>query len=282
VRLFAKEMTRMFPPVLPPEQQLKLVDYLYARMMRPMRVRIVHEAGGNYSVYDEKDHVIQTGWIAEGGAREQRNISVMANLREASQVAIERPALQRLLDLMSFGETKPQVTLSGLIIPDRKTDEGVLISSISYAWIDIVEKLQGDWAKAHEIEAHVWEELIAAAYKRAGYDEVTLTPRSNDHGRDLIAVKKGVGAVKLLGSVKAFKPGSLVTKEQVHALVGVISLDPAATKGVLITTTDFAPRILGDKNLARAIPDRIELINGAQLKQWLSELLALPPPFESG
>jgi hypothetical protein len=50
----------------------------------------------------------------------------------------------------------------------------------------------------------------------------------------------------------------------------------------VITTTDFAPRILGDKNLARAIPDRIELVNGAQLKQWLSELLALPPPFESG
>lgn len=247
--------------------------------MRPVRVRIVHEASGHYTVFDEKSRLIQTGWLAAGGTEEQRNRSVMANLREGSQVAIEMPALQRLLYLINFGKSKPQVTLSGLIIPDRKTDEGVLISSISYAWIDIVEKLQGDWSKAHEIEAHVWEELIAAAYKRAGYDEVILTPRSNDHGRDLIAIKKGVGAIKLLGSVKAFKPGSFVTKEQVHALVGVVSLDPTASKGVVITTSEFAPRILEDKNLAKAIPDLVELMDGTQLKRWLSELLALPPPF---
>jgi hypothetical protein len=73
----------------------------------------------------------------------RRSISVMVNLRDASQVAIETPALQRLLDLINFEATKPQVTLSCLIIPQRNTDIGVRILSISYAWIDIVEKLQG-------------------------------------------------------------------------------------------------------------------------------------------
>ena len=141
-------------------------------------------------------------------------------------------------------------------------------------WVEIVEKLKGDWSKAHEISPDVWEEIIAGAYKRAGYDEVTLTPRSADHGRDLIAVKRGIGTIKILGSVKAYKPGVLVTKEQVHALVGVVSLDPTATKGILTTTSDFAPRILKDRNLARAIPDRIELMNGEKLRLWLSELLA--------
>jgi HJR/Mrr/RecB family endonuclease len=33
------------------------------------------------------------------------------------------------------------------------------------------------------------EELVAGAYKRAGFEEVTLTPRSGDHGRDVIATK---------------------------------------------------------------------------------------------
>lgn len=266
----------MFPPKLAPDEQKRLINYFYARMQRPMQVRIKHEESGDYSVYDEKDKLMQSGWLAGGGTLDVRNAAVMANLRESSQVAFDGPAIQRLFDLVDFGKTKPQVTLAGLIIPEKKTDEGVLIASISFAWIDIVKKLQGDWSKAHEIPDTVWEELIAAAYKHAGYDEVTLTPKSNDHGRDLIAVKKGIGAVRLLGSVKAFKPGLLVTKEQVHALAGVVSLDPKATKGILITTSDFAPRILGDKNLARAIPDRIELMNGTQLRQWLGELLSRP------
>jgi len=267
----------MFPPRLSPEEQKKLVNYYFARQQRPMRVRIEHKENGDYSVYDEDDKLVQTGWLATG-VRDlrKRDLAVMANLREASQVAFDGPAIQRLMDLMDFGKAKPRVTLAGLIIPEKQTDEGVLISSVSFVWLDIIRKLKGDWSKAHEIQNYVWEELVAAAYKHAGYDEVTLTPRTADHGRDLIAVRKGVGAIRLLGSVKAFKPDLLVTKEQVHALVGVVSLDPKATRGVVITTSDFAPRILDDKNLAAVIPDRIELMNGTQLKLWLTELLDVP------
>ena len=54
-----------------------------------------------------------------------------------------------------------------------------------------------------------WEELIAAAFDRSGYDEVILTPRSGDHGRDVIAIKKGIGTVRIIDSVKAYKPGTL-------------------------------------------------------------------------
>src|ERR1700674_1689501 len=31
-------------------------------------------------------------------------------------------------------------------------------------------------------QAERWEEIVAGAFKKAGYDEVTLTPRSGDHG----------------------------------------------------------------------------------------------------
>src|SRR5262245_2470381 len=37
------------------------------------------------------------------------------------------------------------------------------------------------------------EQIIAGAYKSAGFDKVTLTPRSSDFGRDGIAVKHGIG-----------------------------------------------------------------------------------------
>jgi restriction system protein len=197
------------------------------------------------------------------------------NLRDAGQVALsDRAGIQRFVDLLTFHDTRPNVTLSGIIIPEKKVHEGVLISSVSFAWVEIAEMLKGDWSRAHEVSPSKWEEVVAGAYKRAGYDEVTLTPRSADHGRDLIAVKKGMGTIKILGSVKAYKPGLLVKKEQVHALVGVVSLDPTATKGILTTTSDFAPRILEDKYLAQAIPDKIELMNGEKLRLWLGDLLA--------
>ena len=55
--------------------------------------------------------------------------------------------------------------------------------------------------------AEKWEEMIAGAYSRAGFDEVILTPRSGDYGRDVIAIRKGIGCIKIIGSVKAYKPG---------------------------------------------------------------------------
>jgi len=33
-----------------------------------------------------------------------------------------------------------------------------------------------------------WEEMIAAAFHEAKFDEVILTPQSGDHGRDVIAI----------------------------------------------------------------------------------------------
>jgi restriction system protein len=55
------------------------------------------------------------------------------------------------------------------------------------------------------------KEIIAGAYHRSGFDEVILTPRSGDHGRDVIAIKKGIGSIRVIDQVKAYKPGHLVT-----------------------------------------------------------------------
>lgn len=49
-----------------------------------------------------------------------------------------------------------------------------------------------------------WEEILAAAYDKAGFDEVILTPRSGDLGRDVIAIRKGFGSVKLIEQAKAY------------------------------------------------------------------------------
>src|ERR1017187_8877794 len=114
--------------------------------------------------------------------------------------------------------------------------------------------------------------MIAAAFDEAGYDEVILTPRSGDFGRDVIAVRKGVGCVRIIDSVKAYSPGHLVTHDDVRALAGVLYGDPKATKGIVTTTSDFAPKIATDPYISPLMPYRLELMNGVKLKEWLATL----------
>jgi restriction system protein len=174
-----------------------------------------------------------------------------------------------------FEDKRQQLDLSvtSVIVPERQVTEGVLVKATSLVWTTVLEELeQKNWENVHEIPPRVWEEMIAGAFVKAGFDEVILTPRSGDHGRDVIAIRKGVGSIKILDSVKAYKPGHLVTKEEVHALMGVVAVDPNASKGILTTTSDFAPRLFEDLRLAEAVPHRIELMNGAKLREWLNDL----------
>ncbi len=173
----------------------------------------------------------------------------------------------------SIARRRSGLSVASVIIPERRVTEGVLVKATSLVWAGIIEQLQKDWTKAFEIPPRVWEEIIAGAFLKAGFDEVILTPRSNDHGRDVIAVRKGVGSIRILDSVKAYGPGHLVTKEEVHALMGVVALDPNASKGIFTTTSDFAPKLLNDPRLAQAVPHRIELMNGERLQNWLKELV---------
>ena len=98
-----------------------------------------------------------------------------------------------------------------------------------------------------------------------------LTPRSGDYGRDVIAVKYGVGSIRVIDQVKAYKPDHLVTSDDVRALMGVLQGD-RASKGFLTTTSDFAPRLKNDPLIVPFIPSRLELINGNQLMARLQEL----------
>jgi restriction system protein len=114
--------------------------------------------------------------------------------------------------------------------------------------------------------------MIAAAFDQDGYDEVTLTPRSGDHGRDVIAIKKGIGCIRIINSVKAYAPGNLVRPDDVRALAGVLHGDQKASKGMITTTSDFAPSIETDPYLAPLMPYRLELMNGVRLREWLAKL----------
>ena len=109
--------------------------------------------------------------------------------------------------------------LQAVIVPGDKTAEGRLIEAVAIPWFDIIDLLKNDPSHCVPNSLDRWEEIIAGAYHKSGFEEVTLTPRSGDHGRDVIAVKRGLGSVRVIDQVKAYKPGHLVTANDVRALI---------------------------------------------------------------
>jgi len=177
---------------------------------------------------------------------------------------------QHLIQQIDRGRRLVTLTSTAILIPERRTDEGLLIKSVGKAWIDVARILGDDWSAAFEIDDRQWEEMLAGALKKEGFD-VTLTPPRKDHGRDVIARKGGVGSMRMLGSMKAYAPGRVVGRDHVHEVLGVVEAE-RATKGMIVTTSDFAPQLLDAPRLAELIPDRLELVNGRQLQEWLGKL----------
>jgi hypothetical protein len=125
-----------------------------------------------------------------------------------------------------------------------------------------------------------FEIFIADCYKLAGWDKVELTPQRGDGGRDVIATRKDVGTIRILEQTKAYRPGRLVTHNDVRAMIGVLGIDHNASKGIITTTSDFQPLVMTSPEFAQFMPYRLELRNGAGLREWLSEIRTSPvsPP----
>ena len=135
--------------------------------------------------------------------------------------------------------TQAGLLLQAVVIPGRNVSEGRIIESVAPAWLEIAWLMKDDPSILYQIDPRKWEEIIAGAYKKAGFEEVTLTPSSGDFGRDVIAVKYGLCTVRVIDQVKAYKPDHLVTANDVRALLGVLLSDRAATHGLVTTTSDF-------------------------------------------
>jgi restriction system protein len=175
---------------------------------------------------------------------------------------------------ISFGPAAPtaDILLQAIVTYGEKIPKGSLITAVGPAWKAIAAMLAKNPSLMFSIDARKWEEIIAAAYDEAGFDEVILTPRSGDFGRDVIAVKRGHFQVRFIDQVKAYKPGHRVTANDVRAMLGVLTADPTANKGIITTTSEFAPRIETDLLLAPFIPNRLELVDGKKLITKLDDI----------
>ena len=177
-----------------------------------------------------------------------------------------------MISWLQLVEKVPTVLLQALVTPTGATQDGDIVRVLQPAWALIIAMLRDDPNALHTLSPRQFEELIAATYDKAGFDEVILTPRSADLGRDVIAIKHGWGSVRIIDQAKCYKPGHLVDANDVRALLGVLHADRNATKAIVSTSSDFAPRIATDPFIAPFIPHRLELVNGTDMKQRLAQL----------
>jgi restriction system protein len=166
----------------------------------------------------------------------------------------------------------PVLVSQTIIVPHEKNFEGELIRAITIPLQAIIQKLAENPSLMYEINPRKWEEIVAATYEASGrFDRVRLTPPSGDFGRDLIAEKDGFGSVRFIESVKRYKPGNEVTAEHVRAILGVLSGDQKATKALISTTWEFAPKVEEDPFIKPFLHTRLELVNGIRLIERLKE-----------
>jgi restriction system protein len=198
-----------------------------------------------------------------------RVIAFEANVNRKFQHPVRLRQIDHLL--LRFSIRKALLS-SAVITPYARHKEGQLIRAVIEPWQDIIRFAVANPSALHQIGSRKWEEIIAGYYDLAGFDEIILTPRSGDQGRDIIAVKKGVGCVRFFEEVKAYNPNHRVTAQEVRALLGVLHGDPNTSKAIFTTTSDFAPRLERDPAIKNHMPYRLELINGKKLLSRLSDL----------
>jgi restriction system protein len=199
----------------------------------------------------------------EEQGKQSGQAGIMPATEPGSGVPLSPPAKPRVLGF-SFRpgpeDILPKLIIQTLILPESKDAEGVLIRDVTIAWWEIIKLILQDPNLMYQIPHRTWEEVIAGGYEAAGY-KVTLTPASGDLGRDVIAYRDGFGSVRFIESVKRYTPNHPVTANDVRALLGVLHSDQNATKGIVSTTWEFAPKIAEDPLIKPHIPYRLELVN---------------------
>ena len=221
-------------------------------------------------------HIIQqSGWLNADAAFPYAAIT--SAIRRQQQIVVVAP-------LLPPADEVPQVLLPALLLPtilevgDQTPDgEGVLVRAVGFAWLEIVAAMIQNPSIIFALDPRTLEELVAGGWKRAGADEVILTPRSGDGGVDVIATFARAGRVRLFDQVKRYAPDHRVTAEEVLAMIGVLHTRRNVSKVFITTSSEFAPGIAKDDDIQRHIPGKLELRPRGVLLPWIEELAAKEP-----
>jgi len=121
----------------------------------------------------------------------------------------------------------------------------------------------------YQLPPRRFEEISAELFTRLGY-EVTLTPASNEGGKDLIIVKRtDLGTMLTFVECKRHLPGTPVGVEIVRTLNGVVE-EGRATSGIVLTSSRFTR---GARIEQRKLEYRMSLKDYSDFKELLDRAM---------
>jgi restriction system protein len=203
---------------------------------------------------------------SENGAR--RPCPKCGSIKRAYHLSGTLVATSKLLVSATLNSAPP-FSFGAIVKAERRVTDGEVITLVDPIYTCLVREIEKNPQIIYQIDPRRWEEIIAAAYDKAGFDEVVLTPRSGDLGRDVIAIKYGFGSVKFIDQMKAYHPGHVVTADEIRALLGVLQAEQDASKAIFTTTSTFAPKIEQDRLIKPFLPYRLELVGKEKLLKRL-------------
>lgn len=84
-------------------------------------------------------------------------------------------------------------------------------------------------------------------------------PRSYGAANPDAETQSGIDRLRAGGATRREVERYLITAHDVQAMLGVIAADPNVSKGIISTTSTFAPKLREDPNITRLMPYRLEL-----------------------
>lgn len=163
----------------------------------------------------------------------------------------------------------PNLLLQAAVEKGKKTDDGEIVIAVTAVWYEIIKLIEKDPSVIHKIDWRKLEEIVAGMHERTGiFDEVILTPRSGDRGRDVVLIRHGHYSLHFFDQIKAYSSKRLVTADMIKA--SLLTMEGNNYQKVIVTTTgSFAPRLLDDPAITRYYPKQLELVDGEELHKRL-------------
>lgn len=147
-------------------------------------------------------------------------------------------------------------------------EERQIIIDVSRVNEDFLKKVYEEPTLIYEITSRRFEEFVAEILDRLGY-EVTLTPASNDGGKDIYAAKKDdLGSFLYVVECKKYAPDNHVGVGLIRQLNGVVQAE-RATAGILATTSFFTR---GAKEFQARLSNQISLKDYLGIQEWLDKV----------
>jgi hypothetical protein len=126
-----------------------------------------------------------------------------------------------------------------IILPEEFRDR---LETVQFLPIKLFDQILNDPNLMRGMDPREFENLIAELMYKSGFENIIVTPRSNDKGRDILATKTVCDIpIMFAFECKRYSPENKIKPEIMRALLGTISHHQTrANKGVLVTTSSFS------------------------------------------